>query len=498
LNKGSENMLNINKTDIVVIGGGITGTAIARELSKYELDVVLFEKFPDIGAGSTKANSAILHAGFDAKPGSLKAQLNVRGNKLYHDLEEELGLEVKWIGSLVVAVNDEEMKTLTELLERGRTNGVAGLEILSREEVLDREPQITQNVAGALWAPSAGIFLPFGAALAFAENAVRNGVKVITDCPVEEIVTEAGKITGVRTKHGFLAAKYVINAAGVYADEISRLAGDDSFAIKPRKGEYILFDKKTSNLFKHVLFPAPSKVSKGILLSPTVHGNIFVGPNAQDTADKEDVATSTDGLNEIINKAKQLIPSLPLGAAITQFSGLRAAADGDGDFIIQPSSVTQGLIHAAGIQSPGLTSAPAIAEMVSSILRQQGVELKHKVSFDPVNPRKIIFRDLSHEAQQQLIAQNPLYGRVICRCETVTEAEIVEAIHDSCGARTLDAVKRRTRAGMGRCQGGFCGPRVTAILARELNIPITAVRKDSPEAYLFFNKMTADCKEVLA
>lgn len=488
-------MLTIDKADVVIIGGGITGTAIARELSKYDLDVVLFEKAPDIGVGSTKANSAILHAGFDAKPGSLKAALNVRGNKLYHDLEEELGLDIKWTGSLVVAVNDEETETLKELLERGRTNGVPGLSLLSREEVLAKEPSLTEKVTSALWAPSAGIFLPFGAALAFAENAVKNGVKVVTDCPVEEIVTEAGKITGVRTSQGFVKAKYVINAAGVHADEVSRLAGDDSFGIKPRKGEYILFDKKVSNLVQNVLFPTPSKVSKGILISPTVHGNVFIGPNAQDVDDKEDVATSSNGLQEIISKAQQLIPKLPLGAAITQFSGLRAAADGDGDFVIRPSAITQGLIHAAGIQSPGLTSAPAVAEMVADILRNQGIELKAKADFDPVNPRKVIFRELSHEAQQALIAQNPLYGRVICRCETVTEAEIVEAIHSSCGARTVDAVKRRTRAGMGRCQGGFCGPRVTAILARELNIPVTAVRKDAPESYLFFDKLTEDSKE---
>lgn len=490
-------MLNIDKTDIVIIGGGITGTAIARELSKYELNVVLLEKEPDIGTGSTKANSAILHAGFDAKPGSLKAALNVRGNQLYHDWEDELGLDIKWTGSLVVAVNDEESETLKELLERGHTNGVPGLKLLSRAEVLAKEPNITQNVTSALWAPSAGICLPFGAALAFAENAVNNGVTIVTDCPVEEIKVEDGRIKGVRTKYGFLAAKYVINAAGVHADEISRLAEDDSFTIKPRKGEYVLFDKKVSSLVNNVLFPTPNKVSKGILVAPTVHGNIFIGPNAQDVDSKEDVSTSIGGLNEIITKAQQLIPKLPLGASITQFSGLRAAADGDGDFVIRPSTITQGLIHAAGIQSPGLTSAPAVAEMIIVILRGQGSELKRKAEFQAANPRKVVFRELSHEAQQDLIAQNPLYGRVICRCETITEAEIVEAIHGLCGARTVDAVKRRTRAGMGRCQGGFCGPRVTAILARELNIPVTAVRKDSPASYLFSDKLTAESKEAI-
>jgi glycerol-3-phosphate dehydrogenase len=487
-------MLNLNKTDVVVIGGGITGAAIARELSKYKLDVVLLEKLPDIGAGTTKANSGILHAGFDAKVGSLKALLNVRGNQLYHELEEELGLDIKWTGSLVVAVNEQELETLQELLERGRENSVPGLKLLSREEVLDREPNLSTEVRGALWAPSAGIFLPFGAAVAFAENAVRNGVKVVTDCAVEQVVTVDGKVSGVHTQYGFLAAKYVINAAGVHADEISRMAGDTSFTIVPRKGEYILFDKKVSNMVNNVLFPTPSNVSKGILICPTVHGNVFIGPNAQIVDNKEDVATSLDGLAEIINGAKRLVPNLPLGAAITQFTGLRAASSGEGDFIIRPSTVAEGLVHAAGIQSPGLTSAPAIAEMVITILREQGLVLELKMDFDPVVPRKVVFRELSNEKKQALIAKNSLYGRVICRCETVTEAEIVEAIHSPCGARTVDAVKRRTRAGMGRCQGGFCGPRVTAILARELNIPVTAVRKDTPQSHLFFDKMTEECE----
>ncbi|WP_122626537.1 NAD(P)/FAD-dependent oxidoreductase [Lucifera butyrica] len=483
------------KTDVVIVGGGITGTAIARELSKYELKVVLLEKEPDIAVGTTKANSAIVHAGFDAHPGTLKATLNVRGNALYHQIADELGLDIKWTGSLVVAVNEEEMRSLEELLERGRGNGVPGLKMLSRDEVLAQEPNLSQATLGALWAPSAGIMLPFGAAVAFAQSAVKNGVQVIRECPVKGFTMKNGRISGVRTPRGEMAASFVINAAGIHADDISRLAGDSSFEIKPRKGEYILFDKKVSALINNVLFPTPTKVSKGILVSPTVHGNIFIGPNAQDIDDKEDVATTPDGLAEIIAGAQRLVPRLPLGAAITQFSGLRAAATG-GDFIIRPSAVVAGLIHAAGIQSPGLTSAPAIAELVADILRREGLAMKPKASFDPVVPRYIPFRELSAEEKQRLIALNPLYGRVICRCETVTEAEIVAAIHSPCGARTIDGVKRRTRAGMGRCQGGFCGPRVTAILARELNIPITQVRKDMLESYLFYDKIEipADCE----
>lgn len=478
-------------TDVVIIGGGITGTAIARELSKYKLEVLLLEKEPDIGVGTTKANSAILHAGFDAHPGSVKAAMNVRGNELYHQIAADLGLEVKWTGSLVVAVNEEEKSVLAELLERGRQNGVPGLEILSRDKLLATEPHLTTEALGALWAPTAGIFLPFGAALAFAQNAVRNGVKVFTECAVTGIATQHGQVRGVFTPLGFIQTRLIINAAGVHADDISRLAGDDSFSIKPRKGEYILFDIKVSDLVHNVLFPTPTKVSKGILVCPTVHGNIFIGPNAQDTEDKDDVATTSPGMDEIINGAKRLVPDLPMGAAITEFSGLRAAAD-NGDFIIKRSDRVKGLIHAAGIQSPGLTSAPATAERVAGLLKEAGLKLKAKTNFSPINPRRIFFRDQPYNEKEKMVAQNPLYGRVICRCETVTEAEIVNVIHEPCGARTMDAVKRRTRAGMGRCQGGFCGPRVTAILARELNVPVTAVRKDTADSFLFYAKNPAD------
>lgn len=487
-------MTVLQHADVVIIGGGITGTAIARELAKYDLEVTLLEKETDIGAGTTKANSAILHAGFDAPPGSLKAAMNVRGNELYHQIADELGLDVKWTGSLVVALNGEERNVLEELLARGRQNGVPGLEIISRESLLAAEPNINQAVVGALWAPTAGVFLPFGAALAFAQNAVRNGVKVITECPVTGIITDHGQVTGVKTSQGIINTPYVINAAGVHADEISRLAGDNSVSLSARKGEYVLFDKKVSKLVNNVLFPAPNKVSKGILVCPTVHGNIFIGPNAQD-AGKDDVATTSQGMNEIITGARHLVPNLPLGSAITQFSGLRAVS-GSGDFIIRQSGVIHGLIQAAGIQSPGLTSAPAIAERVIDLLQAAGLKLQAKAEFDPLNPRRIFFRDLSYAEKEKLVAQNPLYGRVICRCETVTEAEIVNVIHEPCGAKTLDAVKRRTRAGMGRCQGGFCGPRVTAILARELKIPVTSVRKDTADSYLFYEKNAGDCEVV--
>lgn len=478
----------VKSADVVVIGGGIVGTAVLRELSKYDLKCILVEKEPDLAMGTTKANSAILHAGFDAPTGSLKAITNVRGNKLYHELEQELDLDIKWTGSLVAATTDEEMATLQELLERGKANGVECLKILSREEVLQKEKNLT-SVKGALWAPSAGVCWPFGAALAFARCAVQNGAEVMRDCRVLGFIKEDGRITGVETSQGVIKTKYVVNAAGVYADEIAKLAGDESFTITPRKGEYILFDKTAcSSLVFGVVFPTPTKKSKGILVCTTTHGNTFIGPNAQDMEDKEDHAVTAEGMNEIIASARKLIPNLPMGAAITEFSGLRAVSS-TGDFIIGASAVA-GLYNAAGMQSPGLTAAPAVAEMLAeAIVKDSGA--KAKADFKAELPKKPVFNRLNWDKQAELIKENSLYGRVICRCETITEAEIVEAIHESCGARTVDGVKRRTRAGMGRCQGGFCGPRVTQILARELNIPVPEVLKERADSHMFYEKNQA-------
>ena len=480
----------VKSADVVVIGGGIVGTAILRELSKYDLKCVLVEKEPDVALGTTKANSAILHAGFDAPTGSLKAITNVRGNKLYHELEHELDLDIKWTGSLVAATTDEEMQTLQELMARGRKNGVEGLQILSHDEVVEQEPNLT-NVKGALWAPSAGVCWPFGAAIAFAECAVQNGAEVIRDCKVLGFVKEDGKITGVETSKGVIAAKYVVNAAGIYADEIAKLAGDDTFTITPRKGEYILFDKTACNsLVYGVVFPCPTKKSKGILVCTTTHGNTFIGPNANEQESKEDLAVTTNGMNEIMASARKLIPNLPMGAAITEFAGLRAVSS-TGDFILGPSDKVENLYNAAGMQSPGLTAAPAVGELIAKeIARVSGAAAK--TDFKAALPKKKSFVRMTPPEQAAKIAEDKLYGRVICRCETVTEGEIVEAIKSPVGARTVDGVKRRTRAGMGRCQGGFCGPRVTQILARELGISIPEVLKERADSNMFYEKYPVD------
>ena len=473
------------EADVVVIGGGIVGTAILRELSKYDLRCLLVEKEPDVAVGTTKANSAICHAGFDAPTGTWKQKTNVRGNALYHQLQEELDLDIKWTGSLVVATNDEEIKHLQVLLERGRANGVSGLEILSREEVLAKEPNLVTAKA-ALWAPTAGVMWPFGCAVAFAQCAVQNGAQVICDCAVTGFVKEDGAVTVVNTTKGAIRTKVVINAAGVYAEEIAKLAGDDSFTITPRKGEYILFDKMAApSLVYGAIFPCPNEKSKGIMICTTTHGNTFIGPNANEQASKEDTSVTPDGMNEVIAGARKLIPNLPMGASITEFAGLRAVSS-TGDFILGASGVP-GFINAAGIQSPGLAAAPAIAEVVAEAVSRE-MYLRKKTGWNGRLPKKPAFNRMTASEKQKMIEKNRLYGRVICRCETVTEGEIVDAIHQPVGARTVDGVKRRTRAGMGRCQGGFCGPRVTQILARELGIPVEKVLKERQGSELFYKK----------
>ena len=462
------------ETDVVVIGGGIVGTAILRELSKYDLHCLLVEKEPDVSVGTTKANSAVLHAGFDAPTGSWKQKTNVRGNALYH-------------GSLVVATSEEEVRQLHKLLERGEANGVPGLQILTKAEVLEKEPNLTTAVA-ALWAPTAGVIWPFGCAVAFARCALQNGAEVIRDCAVTGFVKEDGAVTVVNTTKGAIRTKFVINAAGVYAEEIAKLAGDDSFTITPRKGEYILFDKTAaSSLVYGVVFPCPNEKSKGILVCTTTHGNTFIGPNANEQTSKEDTSVTPAGMDEIIAGARKLVPDLPMGACITEFAGLRAVSD-TGDFILGASRVP-GFYNAAGIQSPGIAAAPAIAEVVVESLGKEML-LRKKANWNGRLPKKVAFNRMTAAEKQAAIQKNPLYGRVICRCETVTEGEIVDAIREPAGACTVDGVKRRTRAGMGRCQGGFCGPRVVQIIARELGIPVEQVLKERQGSELYFKKFS--------
>lgn len=460
--------------DICIIGAGVTGSLIARELSKYHIKVCLIDKESDVAMGTSKANSAIVHAGYDAKPGSLKARLNVRGNEMMGDITEKLYVPFKRIGSFVLAFDEDDMEQINTLYDYGIQNKVPHMKILNKEEILKMEPNISDKVIGALYAPTAGIVCPYELTLAAAENAVDNGVQLILDCAVNDIEkTEENFI--LDTTQGKINSRYIINAAGLYSDTISAMVGDESFEINPRKGEYLLLDKRQGDVVNKVIFQPPTVLGKGILVTPTVDGNLLLGPTAENIMDKEDIATSSIGLNKVIEGATKSIPTVNTRDVITSFAGLRASSN-IGDFIIEESSKVKGFVNVAGIESPGLSAAPAVSEYVIGILKSMDIELVEK---DEHIPRKPVyrFREMDEQDRVELIKLNPLYGNIICRCETITEGEIVDCIHRSIGASNLDAVKRRTRAGMGRCQGGFCTPRVVDIIARELNISKEEVTK---------------------
>ena len=466
------------EADVVIVGAGVIGAAIARELSRHHLNVVVLEKEADVsGGGSTKANTGIVHAGFDAQPGTLKAKFNVLGVKYFEEMCAELDVSLKMNGTLVVATAKDKMEHLEVLLERGKENGVPDLEIIGPRRLLEMEPHINPKAAGALYAPGAGIVCPYGLTIALAENAVENGARVFLSQRVTDIVVRDGQVRQVVTPELRINTPFVVNAAGLHSDEIARLVGQDDFHIIPRKGEYYLFDKRFGKLANHPLFPGPTEVSKGILVTPTVDGNLLIGPNAQNIEDKDDTSTTVDGLDEVLRGALDTMPDLPLREWIINFAGLRTVASPGNDFILGPIPSVKGFINAAGIQSPGLTAAPAIAVFIKDTLREEGLELKAKPSFKPVRRGIPQFENMSPQERREAIAQDPAYGRIVCRCETVTEAEIVRAIHSPIPATNIDAIKRRTRAGMGRCQAGFCTPRMMAILSRELGVPQEEITK---------------------
>lgn len=474
------------KYDVAVIGAGVVGSLITRELSKYNIKVALLERCNDMAMGATKANSAIVHAGFDAKPGTLKAKLNVRGVELMDKVCKELHVPLKNIGSLVVAFSEEEMETVKELKERGEKNGVKNLSVLNEEELRALEPNIGEKAVGALNAPTASIVCPYELTIAAVENAVVNGAEFLRNCEVTGIKEENGGFV-LETSLGNIEASYVINAAGVHSGEIAKLIGDDSIKIIPRHGDYYLLDKSQGNVVSHTIFQCPSKMGKGVLVSPTVDGNLIVGPSANDIDDGDDVATTSEGLSFVFGSASKSVPSISLRNAITSFSGNRAHPVTD-DFIIGSSSKNASFINVAGIESPGLSSAPAIAEMVEGILLDITGGLEKKENFNPVRPEPVRFRNMSTKEREELVKKNKAYGRIICRCETVTEGEIIDAIKAPAGARDVDGVKRRTRAGMGRCQGGFCGSKVVEILARELKEEMNDITKFGGESKIMFDK----------
>ena len=471
--------------DVTVVGAGVIGSLIARELSRYNLRIALLDKCNDMAMGTSKANSAIVHAGFDAKPGSLKAKLNVEGTALMPELCKTLGVPFKPVGSFVVAFSDEEMNTLDELLARGKTNGVPGLEIYNGEKLRSVEPNISSEAKGALWAPSAGIVCPYELTIAAAENAVVNGAEFIRNFEVEKIEFDGAEFT-VSSGDKTIKTKYIINAAGVFCDEIAALIGDCSIHTTPRKGEYMLCDKSIGHLANHTIFQCPSKMGKGILVTPTVDGNLLIGPSALDIEDKTDVSTTAGTLSDVLNAAKKSVPCLTTREVITSFAGLRAHCDRD-DFIIEESEKNAQFINVAGIESPGLSSAPAIALLVKDIILGK-TNAEEKSDFNPVRKEPVRFRHMTNEERKALIEKNPSYGRIICRCETITEGEIIDAIKAPAGARDVDGVKRRTRAGMGRCQGGFCGSKVVEILAKELGVEINEITKFGGNSKILYER----------
>ena len=436
--------------------------------------------------GTTKANSAIIHAGYDPKCGTLMAKYNVRGNDMFEKICSELSVPFKRIGSLVLAFNNEDLKVIKDLFINGNKNGVKGLEILNKEEVLSLEPNISKEVIGALYAPTAGIIGPFEYTIALMENGYKNGGDIILESEVVSI-DKLEEIFIIKIKDGKeIKAKYIINAAGIYADKIHNMICKEKFKIIPRKGEYYVMDKSQGNIVNHTIFPCPSKVGKGILVTPTVHGNILVGPNAVDLEDKESLNTTSEGLKYIRKSVAHITEKIDFKESIRTFSGLRATSTIN-DFIIGEDSEVKGFIDVAGIKSPGLSSAPAIAEDIIKLLRNSGLNLMKNDNFIEVRTQ-VRMSELSPLEKEELIKNQPLYGRMICRCEGITEGEIVDIIKNSFGKITLDGVKRRCRPGMGRCQGGFCGPRVQEIIARELNIKMEDVLLEKNDSIILYGK----------
>lgn len=458
--------------DVIIIGAGVSGCAIARELSRKKASILVVEREEDVCCGTSKANSAIVHAGYDAKHGSLMAKLNVQGSQMMPQLAKDLDIHFEVNGSLVIMMSEEDRPNLVELYENGKANGVQGLRIIERDELRQMEPNISDDAVAALYAPTGGIICPFGLTFALAENAAKNGVQFQFDSEVTNIVSIEGGWR-VSTTQGDLEAKVVVNAAGVHADEIHNMITEDKMKITPRRGDYFLLDRATGGFVKHTIFQLPGKLGKGVLVAPTVHGNIIVGPTAIDVEDKDDTATTQMGLDEVREKSGIAVKNLPLRQTITSFAGLRAH-EARHEFFI--GEVKAGFVDCAGIESPGLSSAPAIGVMAAGIV--DGIlHLEDDPAFDGTRKGILDPKTLSMEERSALIQTNPAYGTVICRCETVTEGEMIDAIHRTPGARSIDGIKRRTRAGMGRCQGGFCSPKVMEILSRELGIPMAEITK---------------------
>lgn len=472
--------------DAVIIGGGVTGCAIARELARYRLSVCLIEKDDDVCCGTSKANSAIIHAGFDAKPGSLKAQMNVQGSRMMSELSEELDFRFRRNGALVLCFSEQEMPMLEELYRRGLENGVDGLRLIDGDEARRMELNLSDTVVGALYAATSGIVCPFELTIALAENACENGVVFRFDEQVKRILrSESGY--EVETSRATLNARCIINAAGVYADQINNMVSEHKLCITPRKGDYCLLDREAGERVNATIFQLPGKYGKGVLVTPTVHGNLLVGPSATDVQDKEETSTAAADLAQVMQKGAMSVKDIPFNQIITSFSGLRAHEAG-GDFVLGEAADAPAFFNAAGIESPGLSSAPAIGLFIARLVAEK-LNAQLKTDFVPRRKGIAHLAEMDDAARSELIRMNPLYGRIVCRCEQISEGEIVDAIRRPLGAKSLDGVKRRVRAGMGRCQAGFCTPRTMEILAREINRPMESICKNVPGSELLVGAM---------
>ena len=474
--------------DIVIIGAGVVGAMIAKELSKYELNVCILEKENDVACGATKANSAIVHAGYDAKEGSLKAKLNVMGSKMMAEVCRDLGVKYINNGSLVIGFNDEDKQTIISLYERGIKNGVEKLEVLDYEKLHKIEPNISKNATCALYAPTGAITCPYELTVAAVGNAMDNGVDLKCNFEVNNIVKCDGYYK-VESAGEVINAKVIINAAGIYSDKIANMVGDVSFTVHPRRGEYILLDKECGKTVSHTVFKTPSKMGKGILVTPTVDGNLLLGPTSVDILDKENKNTTDEGFAKIMSLANENVDNINLRQAITSFCGLRSVGS-TGDFII--NSPIEGFINVAGIESPGLSAAPAIGVYVKELLAEQ-INLVKKQGYIKTRKSMTHFADASIEEKNEIIKKDSSYGRIICRCETVTEGEILEALRTNPKPTDLDGIKRRTRAQMGRCQGGFCMPYIVKLIAKETGMNIEDVTKNGNGSNLIYSKTKEGC-----
>ena len=471
--------------DVAVVGAGVVGGMIARELSAYKLNLCILDKAHDVATGASSANSAIVHAGFDAKEGSLKALLNVRGSELMAQTCRELGVKYKNNGSLVIGFTDEDRETVELLYRRGVANGVKGLRVLNAEELHALEPNVSKNAICALHAPTGSIVCPYELTIASVGNAMDNGASLLLDFEVVGIEDGKDAFTVKAADGRAVTAKYIINAAGLYADAIAAMVGDTSYTVHARRGEYVLLDKESGSLIQNTIFRTPSKMGKGILVSPTVDGNLITGPTSVDIGEKTNKATTPEGLAHVMRETRENVDGVMYNQTITSFCGLRAVGS-TGDFII--NIPRERFVNVAGIESPGLSSAPAIAEYVIGLLKESGMTLEKDPTFDPIRAPMHAFREGSLEEKNAIIKKDPAYGRIICRCETVTEGEILAAIRQNPKPRDLDGVKRRTRAQMGRCQGGFCSPYIVELLAQEMQVPYESVTKFGGDSYINVGK----------